>query len=1232
MKKAKLFMMLALLVMGVSNVFAQNVTISPTSGSLVAAYTSGSEIGGKAGWSSLWRHEQLPLSLTVSDESTLTDAGELKNPAGNLYNKNGRLVVLGGKPYNGYMVLSLPKGYRITGYKIVLLNDNVNVEFPAYGTIGQETKSFYETDSTFDYTNYKARAQAQNGTWQMSRNNEGNTEYTIERNSVTEDDMSNQLYFIMRLHNHNEFSVLTIKSFEVWFTAEGTFPADVKPEKMEQARSVVTSPFQTSKMDIGAMTRKQGSNGNYYYTYDYNNVRDLTGYNTIYQSNAVQNGKPAEGIEAKTIYPVHVDGKDLYAFGNNTYFVETPVEVHTQSGLEAPVGYRIVGARFNYLWGTPTSATTIDEGYYITYVSGGTTYYLNNQLHFTTNPYAWNIDNYGNIYYGSGNNRRYLACNGSGGTRTLSTSSNATGYNAGWNLNIENGYLHFESWTYGDLYLVGTTNAGETPYLSNNAQESQRAQWTELTEPITIPGFNPGAYTLKVYDKEGNYAEDSEGKPTKGLKAVVNSISDAGGILELDSLNNDAVKFEITGLGENKQALVSITLLLEALDPYIDKMDIVCHDPDNQLELAQSFTANDFSVSGGAFNFYIPEDYANTELTFTFRDLYSKYGDNTYYTGTADEKDGNARYSFVTSEYFEKVDGNGDNGLYNNTNYSPDATYTNKILTSKAGNIRFKFNNAEDLDVSGGQTDESYLEETPFSVAAYLASKDPDGKLDANGDSIQGAFIDCKLKASDDAQKSGVYYVFTADETRYNIAPTTAWQHRSYAFYRMDITLVAKNYTPDLTWKKLYNNTFYTDDSNAILKKPMWGVELATKDENNEKVTGYLTVKNILDAIDSDIQNSSKETAEGTDQILYIDGSELYSILNTKEKKLVDLKKDLGTNALVFLPANTTSTLDNFAYMTESGSFRAGKDIVITDKRPFFSPYDIQVDPANWAKYDRQITYTGYNPIKHATIVLPFTIDVDKNSGIHHNEDNDGVDFTLATMNETNNKLVKKDGSKYDYFADVYFTTLKETSQANIPYIVTLESEGEDAFKAHCKGSLVKATTDNGVFEGETASGEFEGAKYTFTNTGTYTGKEVGDETKGGAAAAEEKVFYFGNNYFLDSKTLKAPKSVKILPFRSFYEYKATAGAKMSRFYIAFGENPNMGDTNGITDVQRDADLAVIPGKGIITLIARAEKDVTIHAVSGVTVDKCSLNAGETRTVAVPAGVYVINGVKMVVK
>ena len=117
----------------------------------------------------------------------------------------------------------------------------------------------------------------------------------------------------------------------------------------------------------------------------------------------------------------------------------------------------------------------------------------------------------------------------------------------------------------------------------------------------------------------------------------------------------------------------------------------------------------------------------------------------------------------------------------------------------------------------------------------------------------------------------------------------------------------------------------------------------------------------------------------------------------------------------------------------------------------------------------------------------------------------------------------------------------------------------------------------------------------------------------------------------MTTRTLDAGKSLKILPFRSFYEYTtSTSNAKLNSFRIVFG------NTTGINEIEReavrDADLAVIPGKGEITLMARANKNVTIHTVSGITVDKCNLNTGETRTVAVPAGVYIINGVKMVVK
>ena len=97
MKKAKLFMMLALLVMGVSNLFAQNVTISPSTGSLIAALTEDvgttHEVGYEKGWCAMWRHEQLPLTFTVSDYPNLRDNGEILRPAGNISKYKPTLMI-----------------------------------------------------------------------------------------------------------------------------------------------------------------------------------------------------------------------------------------------------------------------------------------------------------------------------------------------------------------------------------------------------------------------------------------------------------------------------------------------------------------------------------------------------------------------------------------------------------------------------------------------------------------------------------------------------------------------------------------------------------------------------------------------------------------------------------------------------------------------------------------------------------------------------------------------------------------------------------------------------------------------------------------------------------------------------------------------------------------------------------------------------------------------------------
>ena len=104
---------------------AQNVTISPSSGHLIAALTYENEVGFQNGWSALWRHNQLPLSLHVSDKPDLTASGVLKDPAGNirLDTKRNLYVLMGGSSVTTHMSFSLPKGFRFTGYRMVLLND-----------------------------------------------------------------------------------------------------------------------------------------------------------------------------------------------------------------------------------------------------------------------------------------------------------------------------------------------------------------------------------------------------------------------------------------------------------------------------------------------------------------------------------------------------------------------------------------------------------------------------------------------------------------------------------------------------------------------------------------------------------------------------------------------------------------------------------------------------------------------------------------------------------------------------------------------------------------------------------------------------------------------------------------------------------------------------------------------------------------------------------------------------
>ena len=111
--------------------YGQDVTISPSSGHLIAGLTYTGEVGFQNGWSSLWRHNQLPLTLHVSDKPDVTPSGVLKDPAGDItLDTSQNLYVIGsGAPATTdlHMSISLPKGFRFTGYRIVLLSKRIGI-------------------------------------------------------------------------------------------------------------------------------------------------------------------------------------------------------------------------------------------------------------------------------------------------------------------------------------------------------------------------------------------------------------------------------------------------------------------------------------------------------------------------------------------------------------------------------------------------------------------------------------------------------------------------------------------------------------------------------------------------------------------------------------------------------------------------------------------------------------------------------------------------------------------------------------------------------------------------------------------------------------------------------------------------------------------------------------------------------------------------------------------------
>ncbi len=1182
--------------------YGQNVTISPSSGNLIAALTYDNEAGFERGWSALWRHKQLPLALHVSDKPDLTSSGVLKDPAGNIrLDKDRNLyVVMGGSIVTTHMSISLPKGYRFTGYRMVLLNDMNGKKSYGGFDIGSINKRMYETNSSFDYNNALA------STATMGSTNE-TKDYVIERTSKSETDMGNNLYFYF-WREEDAFYAATIKSIELYFTAEAQFQAEGVPgspsEIIQDGVNMVGTDFTTGKLDLGVI-KPNTKSGVTYYSYDYQNVIDLTAKNWLYQEDAVKDGKLPETAGSGNIQVLRNDGQLYYALGNGTYYIETPTETTNQNGKPIPLGYRITGAQIKAHYGTKAASSKVTYDGKTGTISAKwyrTTYNLKTDGTWTTGKGAtWTLTKTGKLQSGN----YYLSVQKNTYTRwgqqyTQYIANGTTDINAANAFTLSNGHV-----MYGEL-ILSITSEDRAGFYEKEGSSNNFASWITINSSTTNPAYTPSAFKLELYGTDG-----------KSVQSTFNMSSNTkDATAKVSGLNNDAVKFTISGLAEGTKALITYNLTMEQLNPFINTLDIVCHSAKAEgLKISQQFTSNDFQVAGGQFLFYIPSDFVGEtkKCKFTFENLTSKYMDDTYGKGTT----GNSRNFLVKSPYYNTY---GDGNQYNATGYEDAA---DKVRTEMCGNVPYKYNNAAELEAAGSTATASTLEEYPYSEQRY---KEQGGSFTEN----------IEIRVNDPAKEC---YLMTGDETRYNIAPTTAMEHRYYAYYLMDIQLLVKDYDAKCQLKKLYETTFYDDGTDPKADKPMYGgtfeaYESGHSGDPNYKVPSekaYLTVNMMKEAL---VDALNKVGAQ-TNQVLYLDYTNLYSVLVESKESMSAMKSVLNPNCLIFFPERTTFDEDNYVQKTKSGGFRACKNIVITDKQPFFSPYKIMVPTENYAAYTRKITNAMNGKATLATLVLPFSISVSE--GVHSN---DNCSFTLYQMQADDCMNIDKENTHEggSFWSKAKFHPFTgNLTVPNTPYVVKVDkgSAGEDVtFEVQQYGSDVEATvsetSETGnfmgsdyTFKGETAKGTIGGAAHTFTHLGSYSGKKL---------PKADGWFYFAKGRFYNSKNL-ADKydAVYVYPFRAYFAHSSVNGAKqLDGFDINFDDDW----TTGIEDVENEkntTDLKLSVGHGTLSVTAVAATNVNVVSPAGVTMHHASLGSGESVTLNLSSGLYVVNGKKVII-
>lgn len=1213
---------------------AVKVTISPQTGNIISVRSESSlEAGSQSGYGSMFIHNQAPLTYATTDNPKFSADGMMRNHTGNIrfYEKDNRMVHITGV-YNSYAALAVPKGFCITKYTIKIKNnlqgsyggadyDILDGAFDGHLIWGRNLPWYFgEIKEDYIKSNNKPNSIKTDDNiatkWvgnpvklTHDASGQANT-YTLTRGDGTTS-LGSVLYFtFIGNHNgigkgHNVLTGFEYESIEVEYAPDVEFTVSMTPSNISETNTnLVENGFETQRIDVGEIKSVE-KGGNKFLAYVPENIKQMEAKVKLFHESAVENGtwKKKDGTNEK-ISVVQNDGKVWNALKSGIYYVEGPTKVENNykdgTTKVVPIGYRITGATFNFSlgknehYGTKGFKIKGNNNKYLTFSS---TQYPT----WSTQATTWEQDSEGYVYTkdASGHYHYLTMSTGTGlptGTFYATTTQYRTSAYRNWYFDSEGNLYNSVYRT--RYYLQAYGSYGVLSYYNQSTFYGKRESAGST--------YTPQNYTLKVYDKTGKTV----------YQEVSVTPSASNGSITIDGLNNDAVKFEIANT--TGTALVNVDVKMEPLNPYISTADIVCTGAQGE-EMTRTFTnATDFKMGGDLFEYKVPAGFSTpAQGTFTFRNLKSLFADDTYLN--CDSHDGKARYSFVGSTY-TPVNGK---DLYA-SDYDPNHSYLDKIDVKVAGNQPFIFNNSAQLDRNRNTQATLYLEETPFSGAAYSSQG--------------GNFNPQNSIVPMDATKT--LYLFTKDETRYNIAPTVKEQHEAFAYYTATIKLTSGEYTPNVEWVKIYDKTnYYKADNDQDNEEAMYGAKITTTaagfDTESGNSYGYLTLSQIKNAMTAALGGTNAPTS--LDQVLYVDNSQLFSVIgstndaSTGIMSMNTFRDALAKNAIVYLPYRSAAqaTANNVAVAKEGSTsdFTSPVEFKLIDKNPFFAPYDIKLADDKFATYERKMTYNGYGADTYASIVLPFKLTVDTNGD--HKDDNGGFyEFTVGKMKEnglTYTSTPQNQGT--DYQATAQFEKLNAATEANKSYMVRLpraNASNNILFTVREKAALIEKTASNDNFiEDGMINNILNGATANFKSYHTYSGLRMNKADK-------PNVFYFSYNKFVALRNLR--KEVLYLwPFRAAYEFSGSAGAKMfSMFNISFNENN--AETTGITDIANEPTLAITTAYNTIIATANKDTELKIYNAAGQNITRTVVKSGETRTYSVPTGLYIINGKKITVK